>query len=254
MHPVLTTFEWGGHVLPLASYGLCVALALLLGGVCSLALAVRHGLEAGAMIAASASAVLLGFVGSYLMFAAVSWLHGSPLATALAQPGLVFYGGAAFAFGGFCLAARALSLPAAVALDAAAPVLPLAHALGRVGCFLGGCCYGAPSHGPFAVTYHDLLAPAAHPALPRHPWPLYEALALVAIAVVVTRRPVEPLRPGQRFLAYVVLYALARLVLEPLRGDAVRGVFFGAASTSQLFAGFTLLVALLYPRVRPRCT
>jgi len=148
----------------------------------------------------------------------------------------VFYGGAIIGALGFALMARVHRLPLAAALDALLPALPIGHALGRIGCYLGGCCYGAAWSGPWAITYLSPLAPAAHPSLPRHPWPLYEALVLIALAIVFERKPRE-WRPGRASAWYVLVYAIARFALEPLRGDVIRGIDWAfMLSTSQLIS------------------
>jgi phosphatidylglycerol---prolipoprotein diacylglyceryl transferase len=88
--------------------------------------------------------------------------------------------------------------------------LPLGQAVGRLGCFLNGCCLGEPWDGPWAVT----MAGAA-----RHPAQLYEAALdlLLAGALWVTR--LRPRPEGNLFRRYLVGYALIRFGLEPLRGD-----------------------------------
>lgn len=264
MHPVLSTLDWDGHARPLGSYGACLALAIMLAACLTLRACVRAGLDAGAIIASLGISVAAGFVGAYACFVGVSWLNGASLHDALTHPGLVFYGGACCAAFAFACSARALSVPALQALDLAAPALPLAHALGRVGCFLGGCCYGAPSSLPWAVTYTHALAPASHMHLARHPWPLYEAACLLLLGLLFWLWPARRTGSGERFAFYVAAYGGLRLLLEPLRGDGVRGLYFhGALSTSQLIAALSLLGALgfivargqpLFARTPRRCT
>jgi phosphatidylglycerol:prolipoprotein diacylglycerol transferase len=233
MHPILTTLHLGDRAIPIGGYGALLALALLVGGVVALRSAVRLQLDAGAFIASLAAAVGSGLLGGSLLFALVGWLQ----TRALGPPGLVFYGGAILGALGFALTARAHGLPLATALDASVPALPIAHALGRLGCLLGGCCYGARFSGPWAITYTDALAPAAHPAWPRHPWPLYEALVLLALAAFFASRWAPAAGSGRRSALYVLGYAAARFALEPLRGDTVRGVTaLAALSTSQLIS------------------
>ncbi|HEX2676773.1 MAG TPA: prolipoprotein diacylglyceryl transferase family protein [Polyangiales bacterium] len=258
---MLAHLHVGGQERLLGSYGLCLALALVLGGALALWHASRARLDVGATIAALGCAALAGFAGAYSLHVVVGCLHGLPLTAAATHPGIVFYGGALGALAGFVVAARALALPIAHTLDVITPALPFAQALGRVGCFLGGCCYGAASSGVLAVTYGDPLAPASHPAIARHPWPLYEAAALLVLGVLFTwlaparRGESSAGSRGQHFASYVVAYALLRFALEPLRGDVVRGVLLhGAVSTSQLCAVLTLVAALLFIRARPRCT
>jgi phosphatidylglycerol:prolipoprotein diacylglycerol transferase len=129
-------------------------------------------------------------------------------------------------------------------LDLSVPAIAAGHAIGRIGCLLGGCCFGAEWHGPFAITYTDPLAPGSHPSVPRHPTPLYESFGLMVIAFVFALVPVRHVGSGQRVLLYGVSYAVLRFLVETTRGDAIRGVFFGL-STSQLTSVALLLFAIV---------
>jgi phosphatidylglycerol:prolipoprotein diacylglycerol transferase len=243
VHPILTVVRWHGIERPIGSYGALLALALLLGAALHLRSAQRAGLDVGAMISALGGSIALGFVGAFAISLLVRWIAAGSFKIALAQTGIVFYGGA---LGGGCalgLSAWAFGLPIARVLDSALPALPIAHALGRVGCLLGGCCYGTASELPWAIHYADVLAPA-HASWARHPWPLYEAAGLCALACLFFAPSRFASRPGRRAALYIVLYALLRAGLEPLRGDAVRGVFWaGLTSTSQLIAAVSALAA-----------
>jgi phosphatidylglycerol:prolipoprotein diacylglycerol transferase len=283
MHPVLTVLEWGGTRRAIGSYGACLALALLVGAWLTLRNAIRAGLDEGAVIAVLAGTIGLGLFGAYAASLLVLWVQLGSLQAALLQPGVMFYGGAVSGVCGFALLARASGLPLGSTLDLALPGLPLAHAIGRVGCLLGGCCFGAPSRLPWAMVYTHPLAPAAQAPIARHPWPLYEAACLLALAALFAApkvfarereraaqpcagaapalrlaehsaglpvhagaggapapRPGKPTaglsaRPGARAALYVLLYAAVRCGLEPLRGDAVRGVMLhGSVSIAQL--------------------
>jgi phosphatidylglycerol:prolipoprotein diacylglycerol transferase len=230
VRPLLTTLELGAVQIPIGGYGVMLATALIVGAAVALASAARAGLEVGGFIAALGAAIAAGFAGAAGLFALVSLLTTQALPEG---PGVVFYGGAIAGALGFAIMARAHQLPLAASLDALLPALPIGHLLGRIGCYLGGCCYGAEWSGPWAVTYLHPLAPAAHPSVPRHPWPLYEAGVLLVLAIAFALRP-RDLRPGVASLAYVLIYALARFALEPLRGDVIRGIGWAALSTSQL--------------------
>jgi phosphatidylglycerol:prolipoprotein diacylglycerol transferase len=140
-------------------------------------------------------------------------------------------------------------------VDVAIPALPAAHAIGRLGCFLGGCCYGRPFGGAWAVVYTDVLAPAAHPPIPRHPAPLYESLGLIALAFALALVPLRRVGAGHRGLAYLAAYGALRVGNEAFRGDAVRGAYLGGAvSTSQLVGAVVCVGALvaLYVSARGR--
>lgn len=242
MHPILGELQIGDRLIPIGGYGACVTLALVVGALVALSSARRAGLELGGFTAALGAAVGAGFAGAALLFAAVEWSRSGQLGGA---PGMVFYGGALAGGLGFAGLARAHGLPLPAALDALLPALPLGHALGRLGCLLGGCCYGAAWNGPWAIVYRHPLAPGAHPSIARHPWPIYEALYLLLLAALFSR-PRARSRPGAAALAYVLAYAAGRFALEPLRGDVIRGVgIAGLWSTSQCISLALLAVALV---------
>jgi len=245
MHPVLTVLDWYGVSRPIGSYGAMLVLALGCGAAVTLRATQRARLDVGAMISALAGAVGVGFVTAFLTTLLVSSLEHDSFQAGLAQPGITFYGGAIGGALGLAGFARVFGLDPMTALDTALPGLPLAHAIGRVGCFLGGCCYGAPSSRAWAVIYTDVLAPGAHPMLPRHPWPLYEAGCLLLLAALFVSGRRFASFPGRRAGTYVALYALVRLLLEPLRGDALRGLLLhGTCSVSQVIAAATGAAAL----------
>jgi len=249
MHPILTVFQLGERELPIAGYGvmLCLAIVIACGGAVHAAHRARF--DVGACIAACGIAIAGAFVGAALLHAVVQCLRLGSLGALLLPPGLAFFGAV---LGGACALAlfgRALRLDVLAVADRAVPAFCIAHAVGRVGCLLGGCCHGAPSSGPLAVTYTHPLAPAAAVGQPMHALPLYEAGALLLLAGLFTLVRAREPGSGRRVLQYAAVYSVLRLGLEPLRGDDVRGLFFaGALSTSQLIAAAVLLVAaILYP-------
>jgi phosphatidylglycerol:prolipoprotein diacylglycerol transferase len=76
--------------------------------------------------------------------------------------GLVVYGalaGAAVAFLAFCWRRK---LPTLAVADLIAPSLALGQGLGRLGCFLSGCCFGGACDLPWAVTFPWATAPHVH--------------------------------------------------------------------------------------------
>ena len=251
MRPILVEIPWLGGSRPLPSYGLC----LLLGCALAITLAVvdrRRRLPPFDAFALGLIALGGGLLGGFAAFVAV---HG--VGAVLAQgPGLVFYGGLLGGAITALLYLRAYDLPLASGADLAALALPFGHALGRLGCFLGGCCYGRATDGPLGVRFTDPAAPAsALSALvgPLHQVQLYESVGLLLLgtALQLADRCGRP-RPGRLFIAYLGLYALLRLLTERFRGDdAARGAGLGPVSPSHLAAAGALLVAaVLYARRR----
>jgi phosphatidylglycerol:prolipoprotein diacylglycerol transferase len=152
------------------------------------------------------------------------------------EGGLVFYGGALAAGAAAVVFARRKGWSFAGLGDLFAPSLALGHALGRMGCFLAGCCFGKtcpPGAGPCvafpadSVAHYELeqlghLSPSA-PFTPRlHPTQLYEAGGELAIFFLLVFWRRRQRRSGQLFVLYALSYALLRAVVEVFRGDAAR--------------------------------
>jgi formylglycine-generating enzyme required for sulfatase activity/prolipoprotein diacylglyceryltransferase len=239
MHPQLIALELAGHPLIIGSYGslLCVALALAAASLLRAALA--GGYELGAAISAAGTAVGAGLLGAVLVHGVVVWIDGGELAVALQHPGLSLFGALLGGGVGFALCARALGLPGLALLDRALPGLALAQAVARLGCLLGGCCFGREWHGPLALHYGLLHG------VPRHPLPLYEAGAVLLLALGFARWTSATAVPaGRRSAAYVAAYACVRIALDVLRDPAAGGAAPGCLlSAGQALASWVLVAA-----------
>jgi phosphatidylglycerol:prolipoprotein diacylglycerol transferase len=107
--------------------------------------------------------------------------------------------------------------------DLGAPFLALAHAFGRLGCVCAGCCYGAPHEGAFSLHYPEGSPAYLAGGLGRYPIPLVESGIEFMIFLWLMNLRLKKRFHGQVMLHYVILYPIARFVLEMFRGDAVRG-------------------------------
>jgi phosphatidylglycerol---prolipoprotein diacylglyceryl transferase len=135
---------------------------------------------------------------------------------------------------GLYAACRVLRLSFPSAADCVGATLPIALVLGRLGCFMSGCCYGAPTDWPWGVRYPPgapayqkqlalgLLAPGRQLSLPVHPTQLYEAAAgLVLLAVLVPAcRKLK--KPGRALVLFFAGYSFLRFFIEFARGDQQR--------------------------------
>ncbi len=149
--------------------------------------------------------------------------------------GFVFYGGVIAALGAGALVVRMKKVSFAMAADMVAPGLSIGHALGRIGCFGVGCCWGKVSTGfPSArfpiesVAFNEFqesgfLAADAATTPPLHPVQLYEALGecLIFLGLVFLERK-KPFH-GAVILCYLVFYGVLRFLTEAFRGDPARG-------------------------------
>lgn len=91
------------------------------------------------------------------------------------------------------------------------PALVIGHGIGRIGCFLAGCCYGKPTEGWWGIYLHG------HD---RHPTQLIEALGLLMMGIYFLKARAAKLK---LISIYLVGYGLLRFLVETLRGDLVRG-------------------------------
>ncbi len=172
---------------------------------------------------------------------AISYLFG----------GFVYYGGLIGGFVGAVCYAKYFNVNSVRIADTFVPAIPLFHCLGRIGCFLAGCCYGIEYDGPLAVTFTNALSDANGPS--RFPVQLLEAainLLLFIILLVYARvsKKRDRWKPLGNFGLYLILYGIARFFLEFLRGDEVRG-FLGPLSVSQ-WISIAIVTAGLYFVIR----
>ena len=169
---------------------------------------------------------------------------------------LVFYGGLAGGVTAMLLFCRAHKIPVLPMADLFAPALAAAHGIGRIGCFLGGCCYGvtvSPSH-PFAIVFPPASL-SAPPGVPLLGIQLIEAAGLFMLAAVLAAIYKKTTVTGLTVCIYGMLYSILRFVLEFYRGDTARGVY-GLFSTSQyisaaLFILSTILICII---IKKRCS
>lgn len=245
MHPVL--FKLGP--LTIHTYGVLVASAFLAAIFLASRESSRKGIEAEKIMDLGLYVLAAAIVGSRLFEVAVnyrSYLADPVEIFKIWKGGLVFYGGfiGAVATGIWFL--RRHNLPVWRVGDIAAPSIALGQAIGRLGCFEAGCCYGKPTDLPWAVTFThpDTLAIMG---VPVHPTQLYESIGtlLLFIALFAYRKRIA--FDGQLFWLYVMGYSVLRFCLEFLRGDTVRGFVHVAGfdvSTSQAVAIAAFLTAV----------
>ena len=257
MYPKLFTIPafdvFGRHLGPfsLHMYGVLLVAALLAALWLAGALARRQRLDPQKVQDLGIASISAGLVGAKLLLVAVDFdqyrMNPRALLDVL-QSGGVFYGGLLGAIPVAWWYIRKHQLPLFSTLDVLAPAVALGQAVGRLGCFAAGCCFGAPSTTAWSVIFHneDAHALVGVPlGVPLHPSQLYEsfgafALLLVLLAVLKNRR-----FQGQVFAVYLLAYAVLRFSLEFFRGDVARGtVFGGALSTSQFIAIVVVFLTL----------
>lgn len=153
--------------------------------------------------------------------------------------GSVFYGGLLGGMLAGWIYIRKAKMDVALTCDCAAPAVALFHGFGRIGCFLGGCCYGVESkHG---ITFTNAIEPTAN-GVPRVPVQLYEAAFEFALFLILWYFLAKGRFGGKLLNIYLFIYPVGRFILEFWRGDEYRGFLFGL-STSQLISIVLFAVA-----------
>ncbi len=213
MHPILLKIG------PLAiySYGLMVAAGFGTAVYLASAQAHKFGLRKESVVDISLCVLIAGLVGARILYVLLNlgFYRSNPIEVFyISHGGLVWYG--AFLFG---VSAALIYVAKKVisfwnTADLFAPYIALGQALGRIGCFLNGCCYGgqAARNFPFAVYFPEDV-------FPRHPTQIYSSLLLLGLFIALRYMQTKRRFAGEIFLAYAILYSLERFVIEFFRGD-----------------------------------
>ncbi len=176
-------------------------------------------------------------------------MQNTALLAEILTSGTVFYGGLFGFLGAVWWYLRHYHLPQPPFWDCLAPAIPLFHLFGRVGCFLNGCCYGFESQSLGIAFSHSIGAPKG---IPYFPVQLVEAACNGVLFLILWQYEKRHRGQGKTLPLYLGLYALLRFCLEFLRGDVVRGIWWGL-STSQWISLGILLVLLWRRRHRKVC-
>jgi phosphatidylglycerol---prolipoprotein diacylglyceryl transferase len=251
-------FHIGRFFLP--TYGLLVATGVLVGLWISVRNSSRQGIDPDKAWNLGILVVLAGILGAKILYIIVDWstYANDPkqiFSLATLQAGGVFSGGLLAALVVAAWYIRKHKLPTLATCDAFAPGLALGHAIGRVGCFAAGCCYGKPTHAFWGVTFTNPLANSRVGTplnVPLEPTQLFESAVELAnffiLMWLLKRRKFD----GQVIGAYLFLYGIARYFLEYLRDDPGRGLVFGGMMTgTQLISIFLVLAGGLIWYIRP---
>jgi phosphatidylglycerol:prolipoprotein diacylglycerol transferase len=126
--------------------------------------------------------------------------------------------------------------------DLVMPQIALAQGIGRIGCFLAGCCYGKETDSRLSLVFHESeYAPNGVRLIPTQLYSAAFDIGLFAALLLIDRKKKAD---GQVAGAYLVLYSVGRFLIEFFRGDLERGTI-GVLSTSQFIAIFLFLAGIL---------
>jgi phosphatidylglycerol:prolipoprotein diacylglycerol transferase len=207
------------------------ALAIAAGVAAGAALALRRARDPASALAAVAAVAVAALLGAHACFLLLRGERGG-----LWTGGLASTGGVAAGLAAAALVARVGGRPVAGVLDAIAPAGLLALGIGRIGCFLAGCCYGRPTALPWGVVFPELGPPA------RHPLQLYSAAADLALVLLVPSRAAPA---GVVACRACLGFGVARAILEWLRDPGATDALVRDVVTLPQAAAFLLAVGAL---------
>jgi phosphatidylglycerol---prolipoprotein diacylglyceryl transferase len=241
-------FHIGRFFLP--TYGVLVSLGVLVGLWVSVRNSQKQGIDPDDAWNFGILVVLAGILGAKILYVINDWsayaAHPREIFSLnTLQAGGVFSGGLVAAFIAAVWYIRKRRMPPLATCDAFAPGLAIGHAIGRVGCFAAGCCYGKPTTHFWGVTFtnriaNDLVGTPLNQAL--EPTQLFESAVELANFFILMWMFKRKRFDGQIFGAYLILYGVARFFLEFIRDDPGRGSVFGGAMTgTQLISIFLVI-------------
>lgn len=233
------------------TYGLLAGIGLVLAGLYAMICVKRRKRDENDMVIVLLVAAAGVIVGGHLLygitqipyipsrFSAISNFPQFISFLSLTFGGSVFYGGLIGGVGAGMLYLKLKKLDFQVFTDVAAPTTALFHGIARIGCFLGGCCYGVESSWGF-ITHSNHLNPSVNGVV-RFPVQLFEAGFELILFATLAFLLYKGILKGKLYLIYLVTYSVGRFILEFFRGDEYRGLvpFFGTSwliSTSQVIS------------------
>ncbi len=195
----------------------------------------------------SLAIMILGCVGArlfHVLFEYPDYYIENPLDIFLLyQGGFVFYGGFLFVLLGCFIIVKYRRDRLTIWLDFFTPIVALGYAVGRLGCFLAGCCYGKSSDLIWSVTFPLGVEAPANTHL--HPTQLYSSLlGFMAFIFVLFAERKKIFPTGGLFFGWLLLHSISRFIVEPFRGDW-RGETFLSLSLSSWVSSLLAVTALL---------
>jgi phosphatidylglycerol---prolipoprotein diacylglyceryl transferase len=228
-------FRIPGLNLPVYGFGLMVVLGFYVALVVAVRRCRTEKLDPAVIYDLAVWMLVGGMIGARLFYVVEYWgerVHTFAQVFKLWEGGIVFYGGAIGGFAALFLYRMVRPFPLLATLDALAPSVALGSGLGRLGCFLNGCCFGdvcdIPGLGvrfpidspPWNVErLRNMIPPDAVQSLPLHPTQLYAALDGLVLFLLLTAYFPLRRRDGEVFALWMIAYPVTRFLIELLRDD-----------------------------------
>ena len=220
-----------------------VALIAVFACFAFLAYKYRNDIESFDLLRKFAIRAAVGVVVGGRMLSAITLFDGSvkDFFSCLLFGGTVFFGGLIGGMRVLYVLCKKNDIKFLYISDNVLSVLPLGQAIGRIGCYFNGCCYGKRSESIFAMNYIvDGIKIQVYPT-----WFIEMAGCLIIFIIIQKKKYKDG--GGKATFLYLTSYPILRFFIEFLRGDEIRGIYMGL-STSQLVSILIVLITLTMKR------
>ena len=245
------------------AYELCLLVGMLAALFFADKMAVKSGFSVPLqrqLLLSAVTAIILGIFGAALFQAFYEFLETGKFSL---NAGLTFYGGLLVGAGAFLLMWFVVTKPLKLSDEAkkqfpcvanmAAVLIPMAHGFGRIGCLLGGCCYGKITNAWYGVPHYDVcIGGVCYEKANVVPIQLFEAIFLFALAGVLFWVYMRSAKRGQGrrqtplLPVYMIAYGLWRFVVEYFRADERGKSLVPFLTPSQLIAVLLIIGGVVY--------
>ncbi len=245
--------------LTLHTYGLFVAIGLVTGIIVTIPIGRSHGIDFQKIMDMGLIIIIAGIIGSRLAYVLINFSYYKTNLMDIVKlwnGGLVFSGGLIAVLLVMLWYARRISHSLWQIGDLWAPGAAIGQAIGRIGCFMAGCCYGRPTDMPWGVVFTDTrcLVPQDMLNISLHPTQIYSSLSGLIIFIILMILSAKKRFEGQVMLWFLILHSTGRLLVERFRGDD-RGLILGGAWTATqlltviILIGSIIMLFILKPRM-----
>lgn len=214
------------------SYGFFLALAYLTASMLAEKAAKKKGIAPQLISNLCLLCLISGVLGARIFFITLnlSFFKENPREIIMLQHGgLVWYGGLISALTTGLIYIKIKKQPLLATLDLVAPYLALAQAIGRIGCFFNGCCYGKPWPA-YQISY---------------PTQIISFLVMFFAFLILSAWHTRNLKSGSVFFSYLAIYSAKRFFIEFLRGDSPI-IFLGLTMFQLISIGIFIATLILW--------
>ncbi|MBQ3048132.1 MAG: prolipoprotein diacylglyceryl transferase [Clostridia bacterium] len=203
--------------LNISYYGLIMALAMIFGVICAVLICKVKNIDTTMPIDLALFALPCAIVGARIYYCIFNGVSSFLEIFEIWKGGLAIYGGVIGGFLGVLLCCKIKKYSLAKACDLAAPCLILGQAIGRIGCYFAGCCYGVETYNQSLQVFPISILIDGHWHLATFFYEAFLNIIGFAILMIITSKTKKP---GITTSWYLIIYGLVRSVLEQFRDPA----------------------------------